>query len=70
MGKKNKLQWQDFVALGMNYKIPLKVIERVREQMLDSFFDAEDLIARSFLTDAKKEEFMDLLRKRSKRLSK
>ncbi len=69
-GKKNKLQWQDFVALGMNYKIPLKVIERVREQMLDSFFDAEDLIARSFLTDAKKEEFMDLLRKRSKRLSK
>ncbi|MNT31428.1 hypothetical protein D3C72_1672620 [compost metagenome] len=67
-GKKNKLQWEDFVALGTNYKIPAKVMERVRDQMLDSFFDAEDLITRSFLSEAKKEEFMDLLRERSKRL--
>jgi serine/threonine-protein kinase HipA len=68
-GKKNKLEWKDFQALGTNYKIPAKVIERVRDQMLDSFFDAEDLIERSFLSDGKKAEFQDLLRERSKRLS-
>lgn len=68
-GKKNKLKWSDFMALGSNYKIPLKVMERVRDQMLDSFFDAEDLIERSFLSDAKKEEFSDLLRERSERLA-
>ena len=68
-GKKNKLGWNDFLALGTSYKIPPKVMERVRDQMLDSFFDAEDLIERSFLSDAKKEEFTDLLRERSKRLS-
>lgn len=68
-GKKNKLKWLDFVALGNSYKIPAKVIERVRDQMLDSFFEAEDLIERSFLSDDKKEEFLDLLRERSKRLA-
>lgn len=68
-GKKNKLQWTDFVALGSNYKIPMKVIERARDQMLDSFFDAEDLIERSFLSEAKKEAFTDLLRTRSERLA-
>lgn len=68
-GKKNKLQWKDFVALGTVYKIPLKVMERVRDQMLDSFFDAEDLIERSFLSAPKKAEFQDLLRERSERLS-
>lgn len=68
-GKKNKLKWPDFVALGNSYKIPAKVIERVRDQMLDSFFEAEALIERSFLSDDKKEEFLDLLRERSKRLA-
>lgn len=68
-GKKNKLKWSDFVALGTSYKIPAKVIERVRDQMLDSFFDAEDLIERSFLSNKTKEEFRDLLQERSERLS-
>lgn len=68
-GKKNKLKWEDFQALGASYKIPPKVLERVRDQMLDSFFDAENLIDRSFLSEAKKEEFTDLLRERSKRLA-
>ncbi len=68
-GKKNKLKWSDFVALGTNYKIPVKVMERVREKMLDSFFEAEDLIERSFLSARKKEEFHDLLSERSKRLA-
>ena len=68
-GKKNKLGWKDFLALGTSYKIPPKVMERVRDQMLDSFFDTEDLIERSFLSEAKKEEFTDLLRERSKRLA-
>lgn len=68
-GKKNKLTWEDFVALGANYKISLKVLERVRDQMLDSFFDAEELIERSFLSDATKEEFHHLLCERSERLA-
>jgi serine/threonine-protein kinase HipA len=68
-GRKNKLKWSDFVALGNNLKIPNKVMERVREKMLDSFIDAEVLIERSFLSDGKKEEFHNLLSERSKRLS-
>lgn len=67
-GKKNKLQWSDFVSLGHSYKIPVKVLERVREKMLDSFFIAEDLIEKSFLSERKKEEFHELLSERSKRL--
>lgn len=68
-GRKNKLQWSDFVAFGGSFKIPSKVITGVRDQMLDSFFDAEDLVEKSFLSDQKKEKFMDLLRARSERLS-
>lgn len=68
-GKKNKLKWDDFLALGENLKIPRKVQERVREDMLDSFFEAEALIEMSFLSDQKKEEFRNLLASRSKRLS-
>lgn len=68
-GKKNKLKWSDFVSLGNSYKIPNKVMERVRDKMLDSFFEAEDLIERSFLSDEKKEEFLELLRERSIRIA-
>lgn len=68
-GKKSKLRWSDFVALGNNYHIPLKVMERVRDQMLDLFFEAEDLISRSFLSENKKEEFLELLGKRSERIA-
>lgn len=68
-GKKNKLKWSDFVALGTSYKIPVKVLERVRDKMLDAFFDAEELIEKSFLSEKKKERFHDLLAERSRRLS-
>ena len=68
-GKKNKLKWMDFIRFGENLKIPVKVMERTREKMLDSFFYAEDLIERSFLSDKKKTEFHDLLIERSKRIS-
>ncbi|HEY8269510.1 MAG TPA: type II toxin-antitoxin system HipA family toxin [Pseudobdellovibrionaceae bacterium] len=68
-GKKNKLRWSDFVALASNFKIPPKVFMRIRDQMLDSFFDAEDLVEKSFLSYQKKEKFMDLLRERSERLA-
>jgi len=68
-GKKNKLQWSDFLALGDSYKIPPKVSHRIRDHLLDSFFRAEELVERSFLSAHKKEEFMDLLRERSKRLA-
>ncbi len=68
-GRKTKIKWNDFLALGTNLKIPLKVMERVREKMLDSLFDAEALIARSFLSDVKKDEFNTLITERSKRLS-
>lgn len=67
-GRKSKIKWSDFLAFGENLKIPTKVIERVREKMLDSFFDAENLIERSFLSDEKKEAFHELLTERSKRL--
>jgi serine/threonine-protein kinase HipA len=68
-GRKNKLKWSDFLAFGNNLKIPDKVMGRIREKMLDSFFDAEDLIERSFLSDKKKEAFHDLILERSKRLA-
>lgn len=68
-GRKNKLKWNDFLAFGNNLKIPAKVMERFREKMLDSFFDAEDLIERSFLSNEKKEAFHNLLSKRSERIS-
>lgn len=68
-GRKSKLQWSDFVAFGNHLQIPSVVIERVKEKMLDSFFDAEELIQKSFLSEEKKEKFVDLLIERSKRLS-
>ena len=67
-GKKNKLKWNDFLILGKSYKLPEKVLERARDKLLDSFFDTEDLILKSFLTDKKKEELLDLVRERSERL--
>ncbi|MGZ3775941.1 MAG: type II toxin-antitoxin system HipA family toxin [Bdellovibrio sp.] len=68
-GRKNKLKWSDFQVLSDHFKIPRKVVERVRDKMLDTFFESEDLIQKSFLSDKKKEEFVDLLIERSKRLS-
>ncbi len=44
-------------------------MERVRDKMLDSFFDAENLIERSFLSDQKKEAFSNLITERSIRLT-
>lgn len=67
-GKKNKLKWSDFLALGNNYKIPVKVMERLRDQMIETYFDAESLIERSLLSEPKKEEFLNLIKERSKRL--
>lgn len=67
-GKKNKLKWSDFLALGANFKIPTKVSENLRDKMLDSFPQAESLIYRSFLSDMKKEEFVELIAERSKKL--
>ncbi len=69
-GKKNKLRWLDFIALGTHYKIPTKVMMRVRDQILDLFFEAEELIERSFLSDQKKGEYLTLLRQRSERMAK
>lgn len=68
-GRKNKLKWDDFLVLGKSYKIPEKVLVRVKEQMLDSFFDADALIEKSFLSVEMKETFRDLLIERSERLS-
>jgi serine/threonine-protein kinase HipA len=68
-GRKNKLKWSDFLAFGSHLKIPAKVMERVRDKMLDSFFDAENLIERSFLSDQKKEAFSNLITERSTRLT-
>jgi serine/threonine-protein kinase HipA len=68
-GRKNKLKWSDFLSFGDNLNIPRKVLERVRDKMLDLFFESENLIEKSFLSDQKKEEFTELLIERSKRLS-
>lgn len=67
-GKKNKLKWSDFLALGKSYKLPEKVVEGIKEKMLDSIFETQDLIFKSFLSESKKEEFLKLLEDRSKRL--
>jgi serine/threonine-protein kinase HipA len=68
-GRKNKLRWSDFLAFGNHLKIPLKVQERVREKMLNQFFECEALIQQSFLSESSKEAFADLLIERSERLS-
>lgn len=67
-GKKNKIKWEDFLALGANLKIAPKVLESVKEKMLDTFPSAESLIYQSFLNDKMKEDFVDLIAERSKRL--
>lgn len=68
-GKKNKLKWSDFLALGQNLKISGKVLENLREKMLDSFPEAEALIFQSFLSDEKKDDLISLISERSKKLS-
>lgn len=67
-GKKNKLEWSDFLALGKSYKIPEKVLEGIKDKMLDSIFETQDLIFKSFLSGKKQEEFLKLLEDRSRRL--
>jgi serine/threonine-protein kinase HipA len=69
-GKKHKLQWRDFLALAEAYRLPLRPVMRFREQLLDDFFAALDLVDRSFLSGERKEEFLTILRERSERLSK
>jgi serine/threonine-protein kinase HipA len=66
--KKNKLKWIDFLALGKNYKIPEKVLKKTKEKMLDSIFETQELVLKSFLSDDKKEDFLKLLEERSLRL--
>lgn len=68
-GKKNKIKWSDFLALGDSYKIPRKVVERIRDQMIDTYFDADALIEQSFLIPEKKQQFLDLIQERSRALS-
>lgn len=67
-GRKNKLKWSDFQSFGGSLKIPPKVQINVRDRLLDSLGDSEKLIETSFLTAAKQEEFVKLLRQHSKRL--
>lgn len=67
-GRKNKLKWSDFVSFGNSLKIPHKVQLNVRNRLLDSLAESESLIEASFLTAAKQEEFVRLLRQHSKRL--
>lgn len=67
-GKKNRLKWSDFLALGANLRIPTKVLKKLRDKMLDSYPEAEALIYKSFLSDAKKDEFVELIAERSKKL--
>lgn len=67
-GKKSKLGWNDFLILGKSYKLPEKVLVGIKEKMLDSIFETQDLIFKSFLSEDKKEEFLKLLEDRSSRL--
>lgn len=67
-GKKHQLKWADFLTLGKSYKLPTKVLEATKERMLDSIFETQELILKSFLSDGKKEEFLKLLEERSIRL--
>lgn len=67
-GKKNKLKWSDFLALGSNLQISVKVSGNIKEKMFETFPEVEALIYRSFLSDSKKEEFVGLIAERSKKL--
>lgn len=67
-GVKNKLKWSDFLALGKNYGLPVKVLEATKEKMLDSIFETQELVFKSFLSLEKKEAFLRLLEERSHRL--
>lgn len=68
-GKNNQLKWADFLAFGKNLKIPSKVLENLKEKMLDLFPETEALIYQSFLSEKLKDEFVALIAERSKRLS-
>lgn len=67
-GRKNKLKWSDFLSLGDSLKIPQKVQLKVRDRLLDFLSESEKLIETSFLSGAKQEEFIKILRQHSKRL--
>jgi serine/threonine-protein kinase HipA len=67
-GRKNKLKWSDFLSFGSSLKIPQKVQISIRDRLLDSAKESEDLVSRSFLSPGKQEEFTKLLNQHSKRL--
>jgi serine/threonine-protein kinase HipA len=68
-GRKNKIKWSDFLALGENLKLNKKILENARDKMLDLFFESENLIEKSFLSANLKSSFLELLSERSKRIS-
>lgn len=68
-GRKNKLKWSDFQSLGNTLKIPLKAQLNVRDRLMDSIGESEELIEKSFLSAGKQEEFVKILRQHSKKLT-
>lgn len=67
-GKKNRLKRADFDELAANLKIPSKSSERVYVKFVKKQTAMLDLIGQSFLSDAMKEEYSQLLMERIERL--
>jgi serine/threonine-protein kinase HipA len=67
-GKKSNLKIESFFALGRNLLIPEKVIAHSIKKQIEARELLEAEIKRSILSDNKKEEFINLIEKRSERL--
>ena len=67
-GKKNKLTWEDFQALGESLKIPNKVRQNVRQRMLDLENESLAMIERSFLEAKTRLKLSKIIKQHSSRL--
>jgi serine/threonine-protein kinase HipA len=69
-GKKRRLKRQDFIQLGTSYDLNETQIRNAFGNILDREKELSDFIEKSFLTDAFKEQYREILKDRCQVLSK
>ncbi len=67
-GRKSKLRRKDFLELGEKLSIPDKVTERTLKNFMNFVPKMEKLIEKSFLSEPRRQEYVDLIRRRAARL--
>ena len=68
-GKKRNIYRNDFVKFGKNQNIPEKVINASIKAMLENFTRWEEKIKKSFISEALKLQYQDLILKRISRFN-